>query len=175
MANKKISDLLTSNEFDDTEITGAMGFEVYDPAGSTDTLKSGASVFSKFMKAMWRLYPERVSFVIDGNGATITTGVRGDWIVPYDCTITGYTAVADQSGSIVLDLWQDTYANHPPTVADTITASAKPTITTATKTTSTTLTGWTTSLTAGSVLRFNVDSVTSIQRLTFTLHLRRTA
>lgn len=175
MANKKISDLLTDNTLDDTEITGSMGFEVYDPAGATDTLKSGASTFTYLQKALWRLYPEKESFVFDGNGATIATGIRGDWLIPYNCTILGYDMLADQSGSIVLDLWQDTYANFPPTVADTITASAKPTISTATKNTSTTLTGWTTSLTGGSILRFNVDSATSIQRLTFTLHLRRTA
>ena len=32
------------------------------------------------------------------------------------------------SGSIVIDVWKDTYANFPPIVADTITASAKPTL-----------------------------------------------
>src|SRR5262245_18801188 len=76
-------------------------------------------------------------------------------------TIVGWTLLADQSGSLVVDIWKDTYANYPPTGADSITASAKPTISTATKAQSGTLTGWTTSVSAGDVLRFNVDSVTS--------------
>lgn len=80
-------------------------------------------------------------------------------------TITGWTILSldDTSGSIGLDVWKDTYANYPPTVADTITASAKPSVTTATKNTSTTLTSWTTSFSAGDVLSVNVDSVTSFK------------
>jgi hypothetical protein len=110
-----------------------------------------------------------ITLGIDGGGATITTGIKADVYVPYNATITAVTMLADQSGSIVVDIWKDTYANYPPTVADTITASAKPTISTATQSQDTTLTGWTTSIAAGDTLRFNVDSVTSIQRLALTL------
>lgn len=104
------------------------------------------------------------NFIIDGGGSTITTGVKGDIIIDAACTITQVTLLADQSGSIVIDLWKDSYGNHPPTVADTITASAKPTISSATKAQDSTLTGWTKNITAGDIIRFNVDSVTSIQR-----------
>jgi hypothetical protein len=113
-------------------------------------------------------------FVIDGGGATITTGVKGDITVDFPCTINQWTLLADQSGSIVVDLWKDTYANFPPVVGDVITASAKPTITTATKGQSSTLTGWTTAIAAGDVIRFNVNSVTSIQRVTVALKVTRT-
>lgn len=112
-------------------------------------------------------------FVIDGGGATITTGVKGDLVIPFDCTPLDWTLLADQSGSIVVDIWKDTYANFPPVVGDSITASAKPTISAATKGQSSSLTGWTTSFSAGDVLRLNVDSVTSIQRVTLMLKLRR--
>src|SRR6266478_2257713 len=88
-----------------------------------------------------------IPFVIDGGGLAITTGIKGDLQIPFACTITSWTLLADQSGSIVIDLWKDTYANYPPTIADTITASAKPTLSSATKNTSSTLTGWTTSVT----------------------------
>jgi hypothetical protein len=114
-----------------------------------------------------------LNFVIDGDGATIATGIKGDLVVDFACTITGVTLLADQSGSIVVDVWKDTYANFPPTDADSITASAPPTITTATKSQDTTLTGWTTSIAAGDILRFNVDSVTSIQRATVALTVAR--
>jgi len=73
------------------------------------------------------------------------------------------------SGSIVVDIWKDTYANFPPTVADTITASAKPILSAATKSIDTTLTGWTKSISAGDILRYNVDSVTTCTRVVLSL------
>lgn len=110
-----------------------------------------------------------IEFIIDGGGATITTGIKGDFLVPVGCTITEVTLLADQSGSIVVDIWKDTYANYPPVVGDSITASAKPTISSAVKSQDSTLTGWTTSISAGDTLRFNVDSATTIQRVTVIL------
>lgn len=112
-----------------------------------------------------------ITFVIDGGGATITTGVKGFLEIPFACTITRATLLADQSGSIVVDIWKDTYANYPPTVADTITASAKPTISAATKAQDATLTGWTTAIAAGDILGFNVDSITTCQRVTLSLRV----
>lgn len=110
---------------------------------------------------------------IDGGGSVITTGVKGSIRIPFACTITKWTLLSDDatptSGSIVVDIWKDSFANHPPTVADTITASAKPTITTATKAESSTLTGWTTAIAAGDILRFNVDSVTSLTKVVLEL------
>lgn len=114
-------------------------------------------------------------FIIDGGGATITTGLKGDLgPIDFNCTINAVTLLADQSGSIVIDIWKDTYANFPPVVGDSITASAKPTISTATKSQDSTLTGWTISISAGDILRFNVDSITSIQRITLALKVTLT-
>ena len=114
-----------------------------------------------------------LEFIIDGGGAAITTGIAGDLQVPFDCTILEATLLADQSGSIVVDLWADSYANYPPLVGDSITASAKPTITAATKSTDSTLTGWTTSVSAGTIIRYNVDSCTTIERCTVILKVRK--
>ncbi len=108
---------------------------------------------------------QTVGITIDGGGSAITTGVKGYIEVPYACTINQVTLLADQSGSCVIDVWKDTYANYPPTVADTITASAKPTISAATKSQDATLTGWTTSISAGDILGFNVDSASTITRV----------
>lgn len=115
-----------------------------------------------------------ISFVIDGGGSAITTGIKGDLEVPFACTINRVTMLADQSGSIVVDIWKDTYTNYPPTVADTITAAAKPTISTATKSQDATLTGWTTSIAAGDTLRYNVDSITTITRVVISLKVTET-
>lgn len=115
-------------------------------------------------KSLANMTVRSVGITIDGGGSAITTGVKGFIEIPYACTISRNTVLLAQSGSIVIDVWKDTYANYPPTVADTITASAKPTVTTATKSQDATLTGWTTSVTAGDILGFNVDSITTATR-----------
>lgn len=114
-----------------------------------------------------------IELMIDGGGAVITTGVKGYIEVPFACTITRVTMLADVSGSIVVDIWKDTYANYPPVNADSITAAANPTISSATKSQDSTLTGWTTSIAAGDVLGFNVDSATTITKLTLSLRVTR--
>lgn len=102
-------------------------------------------------------------------GGVIATGDQGHLVAPFGFTITEGWLTADQSGSIVIDIWKDTYANYPPTDADSITASAPLTISAATKSKDTTLTGWTTSVSKGDILRFNVDSVSSINYVLLTL------
>ena len=114
-----------------------------------------------------------INFIIDGGGSAITTGIKGDIEIPYDCTIQSITLLADQSGSIVIDIWKDSYANYPATDVDSITASAVPTISSATKSTDSTLTGWTKTLSAGDILRFNVDSITTCERVTLSLKVKR--
>ena len=134
-------------------------------------------------KSDWKTTPQTslehaavisLNFVVDGGGSVLSTGVKGFLEIPFDMTITGVTLMADQAGSVVIDIWKDTYANFPPTVADTITASAKPTLSSAQKSKDTTLTGWTTSVTAGDILAFNVDSATTVQRLTVAITGKKT-
>lgn len=107
----------------------------------------------------------------DGGGAAITAGAAVDVIAPYTGSITGWTMLADQSGSAVVDVLTDTYAGFPTFTS--ITASAKPTISTAIKATSSTLTGWTTAVTAGDILRFTLDSASTIERLVLVLAYSR--
>ena len=114
-----------------------------------------------------------LQFVIDGGGSAITTGQKGHLVVPFNMTITGWDIFADQSGSIVVDVWKDTYANFPPTVADTIAGTEKPTLASAQKNQDLTLTTWATSLTKGDNLAFNVDSITTVQRVVVVLNGNR--
>jgi hypothetical protein len=113
--------------------------------------------------------PVTVGVTVDGGGEVISTGQKGYLQCPITGTITSWTLLADQSGSTVIDVWKDTYANAPPTDADSITAAAPPTLSSATKATNSTLTGWTTAVTAGDVFGFNVDSATTLQRVTLQL------
>lgn len=117
------------------------------------------------IRATTQLRTRQIGIVVDGGGSALTTGLKGFKSSPWTGIITGVRLLADQSGSIVFDIWKDTYANFPPTIADTITAAAKPTITTAVKSEDTTLTGWTTAVTAGDVFGFNIDSITTITRI----------
>lgn len=133
------------------------------PAGTGDVNGNPVSAIT------WKEYDDAIEFVVDGGGSAITTGVKGYLEIPWAATINSATLLADQSGSIVVDVWVDTYANYPPTDADSITASAVPTISTALKSQDTTLTGWTTSLAAGSIIGFNVDSATTVEKVTISL------
>lgn len=113
-----------------------------------------------------------VQFVIDGGGAAITPGAKGFIQVPFACTITAARLLANQAGSIVIDVWKDTYANYPPVDADSITASAPLTISSAAKAENTSLTGWTTSVSAGDILGFHVDSASTITSVSVVLEVR---
>lgn len=112
-------------------------------------------------------------FTVSGFGSEIVDGIKGDLYVPFAHTITGYTALSVQTGSIQIDLWRDSYGNFPPTDADSITASAPVAIDSSTFAQDTTLTGWSTSGAAGSIYRLNVDSCTDIQNVTVVLTVAR--
>jgi len=113
---------------------------------------------------------DTIQFVIDGGGSAITAGVKGDLEIPSDFYITHVTMLADTTGSIIVDLWSDTYANYPPTVADTVCGSSFPTISSAAKSTTSTFTGWVTrTLLRGNTLRYNVNSAATITRCTISL------
>lgn len=157
LTNKTLNGLTVTTTTGTLTVTGAAVLTVTD----TTTVSANQRIST-------------ITIIIDGGGAAITTGVKADLEIPFAATITQWTLLADQSGSIVVDVWKDTYANYPPTNADSITASAKPTISAATKGQSSTLTGWTTSIAAGDTLRFNVDSASTITRATLSLRVTRT-
>lgn len=117
----------------------------------------------------------RTITVTIGDGTNVPAANTQCWLtVPFAGTITKATLLADASGSAVVNVWKDTYANYPPTVADKITASAPPTLSAAAKSQDSTLTGWTTSVAAGDTLLFNLDSVTTCKRLVLNLELALT-
>lgn len=114
------------------------------------------------------------TFNIDGGGSVLTTGIAGIMRVGFACTIAKVSLMAPkQAGSVVVDVWKDAWANGIPTVADTITAAAKPTLSTAQQYEDSTLTGWTTSLAAGDQVVINIDSVTTLTFLGVHFDLQR--
>ena len=142
-----------------------------------EALSGTSGALKKTAANTWALddLTTNVMFAKDNNNSVFATGIAGDFQIPFACTITGAFLLADQTGSMVIDLWKDTYANYPPTDTDSITASAPVTISSTNKATDTTLTGWTTSVAAGDIFRVNIDSITAITRFTLVLRVKRYA
>jgi len=142
-------------------VTGVSGF-VGDTV-SERTAAAGVTVDGLVIKDGVPVVDEALIIALDGGGAAITTGAKGFYVAPFKMTITGWTLVADQSGSIAIDVWKDTYANHPPTDADSI---VTPSITAAIKNQGS---GLSLAVAKGDILRFNVDSCATIQLVTLAL------
>ena len=135
------------------------------------TERSNGSAWETFSDTGAGITRYAVGVTIDGGGSALSTGVKGFRSIPITGTIVKARLLADQVGSVVLDVWKDLFVNYPPTVADTITAAAKPTLSAADSSEDVTLTGWTTAVTAGDVLGFNVDSAATLTRVTLELEI----
>lgn len=155
----------------DIEVENVTPLGTWDFSGATAVELPNDTVDSADMN--WADVKSILVYTIDNAGSAITTGVKGDVLIPFAYIIKKVTMLADTSGSLVVDIWKDTYANFAPTDADSITSAAPPTITTNTKSQDSTLTGWTTSITADNILRFNVDSCSTITRAAICLELER--
>lgn len=110
--------------------------------------------------------------VIDGGGAAITPGAKGYFRVPYACTVMGWTVLADQSGSVVVDVKKGTYGAFPTNAS--IAGTEKPTLSAAQKNQDLSLSTWSPALAVDDVLEYVVDSAVTVQRVTVLLHVQRT-
>ena len=105
------------------------------------------------------------------NGAAVRPGLKGYQTVPFDCSIIGAIIIADQSGSIVIDICRSTLTNFPPKPNDTLTplASYRPSLVNQQANADFALFGWKTALIKGDVLAFNVMSAAMLTAVTLTL------
>ena len=124
---------------------------------------------------------DQIGIVIDGGASVITTGQKGFVRVPYAATVTGWTIMETSdtpiTGSIVVDIWKDTYANYPPTVGDSVAGSEKPTLSSAIKNQDLSLTTWGTgkNIALGDIIGFNVEATpANVKRVIVLLHVLRT-
>ncbi len=138
------------------------------------TIGSGLAMTGTTLSASGASATGAFGITIDGGGSAITTGLKGFVRVPFNCTITGWDLYADQTGSIVIDVWKDTYTNFPPIAGDSIAGTEKPTLSSAQKNQDTSLSSWTTSVTAGDVVAFNVDSVSTVTRVNLSINVTKT-
>lgn len=110
-----------------------------------------------------------LEFIIEGGGSAITTGQKGYLEIPFAMTITGWTLVADQAGSIVVDVWKTPYGSFPPSAANTITGADIPTLSSVRNNQNPAVSLWTTSLSAGDILAYNVNSASTVTRVTLSI------
>ena len=153
-------DIGNGTGFTRTTLTGGTGVTVTNASGSVTISTTGQVV--------------GVEYVIDGGGSAITTGFKGYLYIPFGCTLTAWTLLADTTGSITVDITNDSYANYG-TNTSMVGTGTKPNISSATKGQQTSITGWTTtSISAGNVVGFNVTAATTVTRVTVALTVTRT-
>jgi hypothetical protein len=108
----------------------------------------------------------------DGQGS----GVLLNSITYFRCTKPGtiklWSIVASGvSPTCTIDVWKIASGTALPTVANTITAAAKPQLTTGNAASSTTLTGWTTSVAAGDIFAVKIDAVNAATFINFVMKI----
>lgn len=109
-----------------------------------------------------------------GDGVNVISGgAQVDIQVPFSATIVAARLLLKESGDLVIDVRKDTYANYPPTDADSICSGVEPTASSAIKYEDLTLSGWTTSITSGDCLQFYVDSAATVTQGTIVLELEK--
>ena len=126
------------------------------PAGPTGA--PGTSTGSQYGSFM---------YIIDGGGSVPSTGLRGTIHVPTACHITGWSLIADATGSAVVDVLKSTYAAFPSNTS--ICSTDRPTLASVQNNENLAVSVWSNSLTAGDVLQMNLVSVTTCKRLCLTL------
>jgi hypothetical protein len=112
--------------------------------------------------------------VVIGDGVNpLSAGVAGYLEVPFECTISRWTVLADQSGFLQIDVWKDSFENYPPTDADSITAAAPIAMSSAQTARDSALAGWSTLVVEDDVLAFSVDSSSAVTQATVSLRCER--
>lgn len=111
-----------------------------------------------------------ITFGWDGAGVALLPGqvLRGS--SRFAMNLTDVTVLSDVVGSCVVDIWKDTFANYPPTIADSITGSNPPTLSASDKSFDNTLSGWTTAVAQNDTFICRINSISGgITQLNVTL------
>jgi hypothetical protein len=110
------------------------------------------------------------SFVVDGGGAPILTGFKGYVSMPFNMWVTGWTLVADQSGTLIVDVLKSNgYAGFPtaPSIAD----SDKPTLNNTQQNRNVAITSWTQQqFNQGDLVGFTVNTAGTVQIATVAIN-----
>jgi hypothetical protein len=112
-----------------------------------------------------------VEFVIDGGGSAITTGAKGSIRIPWAATILTWSVIADQSGSIAVDILR---ANAAVPSVSMVGGGNKPTLSAAQLANAIAPSGWTSVVfAANDFITFSVSSAATVTRVTVDLSLSK--
>lgn len=114
-----------------------------------------------------------INFFVKNENRVLTTGFKGYVVIPYNGTITGWTILTTDNGSIGLDVWKCTYSEFPLSVSHSITGGSKPYMNGVLKLTSTDVSDWETSVLAGDIIGINIDSISIIREINFTININK--
>jgi hypothetical protein len=109
-----------------------------------------------------------IGFTMDA-GTNITLGYKGHIQVPFSGTIFKWSLIADEPGSITVDVLKCPYADYPPFSGTSIVGSEIPTLSSAAKAQDENLTTWDTEITQGDLIGFHVLSQSGLKRATLIL------
>jgi len=107
--------------------------------------------------------------IVDGGDAELTTGLKAHVHLTADCRILEATLMAAQAGSLKVDVWAAAWDSFPPADGDSICGGYELEISGGQNAVAS-VANWSPVLAADTVLAFNVDSCTTVQRAT--VHLR---
>jgi hypothetical protein len=91
-----------------SDLTGMSGAAAITYATTANLTSSGLALFNDILAAsgLLTLRPKQLGFTTDGGGSVIGSGIKGYVISPYAGTITSWTLVAAQAGSMTIDLYK---------------------------------------------------------------------
>ncbi len=147
-----------------TETINAPNSRLLAAGTGLDLDTTAAGIISVVLETNQRM--RSFGITVDGGGSVFTTGTKGYIRVPYSGTISKWTLMADTIGNVTVNIYKDTIGNYPPVVSDTITATTPPSLTATYVRETTSLPSWVTTVTAGDIFAFNVDTVTTMTRVT---------
>ena len=118
-----------------------------------------------------------IGISVNNGSQVLTTGIKGHRTIPYDCTIIDWRVTSTDTGAIEWDLNYATYANFPTFTAFSIHASEAPGIAASgskDESSGAIEARWTPfELSAGTIIQFDINSVTSLTNCVLELTIRR--
>lgn len=111
--------------------------------------------------------------ILDSGDIGLVPGLKVQLEVPARMRLQQWTLFAEETGSIVIDIWRAPFAMLPLTLADSITGATPPTLVTSQFARSNDLAGWDIDLAPGDILGFSILSVSGIARIKLSLTANR--
>lgn len=149
-----------------THSAGSFGCQTASGSQAGCLAASDFTSFSNKLSSTGTGLVETHGITVNGQGGVISTGSKGFFTFPYAGTISKWWLAADQSGSVVIDIKRSGTSiiggsGNKPTLSSAQSGNATPS-------------SWTsTSVSAGDILEYNVDSASTITRVTLTLSFTR--